>query len=221
MTPRALRVLVADARPRSRTSLAERLHGTPEIAEVLEAATTEAAFRTVRAGPPIHVAVWGLRGWQEALSRFGAERPELPVLILSDLRERETAVLALRDGAAGFVDRRRALDELPTAVCMAADGKHYLSPAFAEILAEAVAEGRDLSNEGALAGLSSRETQAARLVAQGLTTREIAAEMAVQPSSVTTFIRRARMKLGLESRMELVLYVLRHGLVANEPREGE
>lgn len=163
--------------------------------------------------------VLGLRRWMEVLSRVVAERPSLPVLILTGLRETEIGPLALRVGAAGTVARQRASRELPEAICRAARGERYVSPTLGAFLADALLRGQDLGTLGAAGGLSLREVQIVRLTAQGLRRREIAAHMAIAPATVTTYQRRARAKLGLRTNIDLVRYALTYGLVSDEPFE--
>ena len=217
MADAPIRVLLADAGALRRTVLARRLQDDGH--RVAEASGRAAAMAAARAEPAPEVLVWGLPRWQEALSRLTAERPALPVLVLSGLRERDVGPLALRAGAAGVVARRTALDALPEAVRTAAAGRRFLSAELAGAFAEAVAEGRDLGSEGALSGLSLREAQVVRLVGAGMLRAEIAEHMAVAPSTVTTYQKRALTKLGLRSTRDLVRFALRHGLVSNEAPE--
>ena len=150
-----------------------------------------------------------------------AERPGLPVLVLSELREAEVGPLALRMGAAGFVPRHHAARQLAEAVRVVAEGGRYVSPRLGAVLAEALSAGQTFDTLGVIGGLSAREVQVVRLLAQGLRRREIAAHMAVAAATVTTYRRRALAKLGLRSTVDLTRFALRHGLVSDEPLDQE
>ncbi|MEM1055675.1 MAG: response regulator transcription factor [Bacteroidota bacterium] len=221
MQPGTLRVLVAVTRALRSATLYEHLRENTDLGEIVRVQTARAAMAEIRSGRPLHAVVWGLPRWQEALSRVQTERLDLPVLILSDLRERELAPLALRSGASGFVAWEGVLDELPHALRMAARGERYVSPLLAAVFAEAVATGGDLAGGDVLSGLSLREAQVVRLTGAGMSRAEIAEHMAVAPSTITTYRKRAMEKLGLRSSIDLVRFALRHRLVSNDPPPGE
>ena len=184
------------------------------LAEVVETASAAGMLAALREGVRVHALVLGLRRWMEPLSLVRAERPDLPVLVLSGLREHEIGPVALRAGAAGFAARRRAARDLADAVRhVMAESTPYVSRELAAHMAQAVAEGRDLADLGVLSQLSPREAQTVRLYALGMSRREIADHMAVCAKTVTTFRARAMDKLGLRTNADLVLFAARHGLL--------
>ena len=113
----------------------------------------------------------------------------------------------LEAGAAGYVLKRSAADELVRAVRAVAAGGTYLDPAVAGLLATEL-RGRQADRD---AELSEREAEVVRLTAMGHTNKEIAAKPDVGVKSVEAYEARSLEKLGLESRADLVRYALSRG----------
>lgn len=150
------------------------------------------------------------RGGLELLEDVRQRWPRLPVLVVSAYPEEEFAVRSVRLGAAGYVTKDSASDELVTAVRKVLGGGRYVTATLAERLAAV------LGGDGAqdpLELLSSRELQVLRLVASARTLREIAAELHLSEKTISTYRTRLAQKLGLGSNVELTRYALRHGLV--------
>jgi DNA-binding NarL/FixJ family response regulator len=136
--------------------------------------------------------------------------PKLPVLVLSGYPEEEFAVRCLRLGAAGYLTKSSAADELVAAARKALDGGKYVTAALAERLAAVMG--------GAVRGaphvaLSARELQVVRLVATGRSMREIAAELHLSEKTIATYRSRIAEKLGVSTNVELTRYALQHKLV--------
>lgn len=132
----------------------------------------------------------------------------LPVLVVSGSPEREFATLCIRIGAAGYVEKSVAAGEMVAAVRKVLAGGRYISPALAERLALAVEGGAPGRHEA----LSPREMEVLRLVARGLSLKEIAAELGLTEKTVATYRARLGEKLHLSSNVELTRYALHHGL---------
>jgi two-component system, NarL family, invasion response regulator UvrY len=150
------------------------------------------------------------RGGLEVLEDIRRSWPRLPVLVVSAYPEEEFAVRSLRLGAAGYLTKSSASDELLAAARKALAGGKYVSSALAEKLASIV--GGDPSQEPH-AALSSRELQVLRLVASGRTAKEIAAELHLSEKTIATYRARIAEKLGLSTTVEIARYALRHKLV--------
>jgi DNA-binding NarL/FixJ family response regulator len=144
------------------------------------------------------------------LEELRRRHPSLPVLVLSVYPEQAFALRCLRLGAAGYVTKDSAPEELSAAVKKVLGGGSYLTAALAENLA-AIARG-DLShapNET----LSHREMQVLRLVATGRSQKQIAGELNLSEKTVATYRARIAAKLRISTNVELTRYALRHGLV--------
>jgi two-component system, NarL family, invasion response regulator UvrY len=150
------------------------------------------------------------RSGLEALVELKRQQPRLPVLVLSMFSEREYALRALKDGAAGYVNKSGLSRELIEAVRKAVAGGRYITPALAELLAEGFSEGGPRSPHE---GLSDREYEVMKLIAGGKSVKEIAGELALGEKTVFTYRSRLLEKLHLKSDVEIARYALSHRLV--------
>jgi DNA-binding NarL/FixJ family response regulator len=141
----------------------------------------------------------------DALQRIRSCRHAPQVLILSMLPEDQVALGFLRMGAAGYVSKDAAADELVSAIRTALAGKRYVSPALASRLAGGEAAPHEL--------LSPRELEVLRFIATGLAVKEIADRLSLSASTVHTHRARILLKLHLRSDVELSRYAVRHRLV--------
>ena len=144
----------------------------------------------------------------EVLRTVRRLRPLLPVIIYSAHPEDQFALFALRAGAAGYLTKERAPEELASAVRKVLAGDHFVSGQVAAQLAK--------EPSGMLAGLpherlSKRELQVLQLTASGQTGKAIAQALDLSQKTVGTYRMRIRKKLGLESSAELVRYAERYG----------
>ncbi len=150
------------------------------------------------------------RSGLEALAELGKEWPELPVLVLSMFSEREYALRALRAGAAGYLTKQGLGRELVEAVKKVLEGRRYITPTLAELLAADLRkDGTRLPHEG----LSDREYEVMKLIATAKSVREIASELSIGEKTVFTYRARLREKLGLRRDVEVARYALKHRLV--------
>jgi two-component system invasion response regulator UvrY len=157
----------------------------------------------------LDIAIPGRSGL-EVLQEAKRLQPQAAVLVLSGYAEEQFAVRALKLGAAGYLNKNRASDELIDGVRKALAGGKYVSAALAEKLAgRLTGNGQPELHEG----LSTRELQVLRAVASGRTIKEIAAELALSEKTVGTYRRRISQKLGLATNVELTRYSLQHRLV--------
>jgi DNA-binding NarL/FixJ family response regulator len=150
------------------------------------------------------------RSGLDVLREIEVIKPELPVLVLSSAPEEQMATRVLRAGAAGYLNKRAAPEELARAVKKVAAGGTYASARLGEKLAG------DLAHPSANAPheqLSDREFQVMQMLVAGKCVKEIAAELALSPKTVSTFHTRLMGKLRLQSDVELVRYTLEHNLV--------
>jgi len=146
----------------------------------------------------------------QVLKKIKHAYPRRPVLILSMHPEDVIAVSALRAGAAGYVSKESASEELTVAIRKAVSGKKYVSASLAEKLAGELGEGpRGLAHES----LSDREYRVMWLMASGNAITHIARELTLSPNTVSTYRNRILKKLKLDNNADLVRYAVKHGLV--------
>lgn len=146
----------------------------------------------------------------EVLKDLKAMRPALPVLILSHHAESEYAARAFKAGAAGYLTKESASEELAVAIRKVLAGGRYISPAFAEHLA-----GHLTGELGALLhhALSDREHLVLCQIARGKAVSQIADELALSVKTVSTYRTRLLEKLHLANNAELMRYAFAHRLV--------
>jgi DNA-binding NarL/FixJ family response regulator len=156
------------------------------------------------------------RSGLEVLKEIKQAQPKLPVLILSMHPEDQFAVRLLKSGAAGYMNKESAAEELVGAVKKAISGGRYVSPQFGERLASFLASnGHTLPHEG----LSNREFLILRLIASGKPVSLIARELSLSVKTVSTYRVRLLEKMGMTNNAQLVQYAFQHQLVENLVRD--
>lgn len=148
----------------------------------------------------------------DAIVRILADRPDTGVLVLSASAEPDDVLAAVRSGASGYLIKSASLDELDEAVRRTAEGDPVFSPGLAGLM---LGEYRRLQNEPSVSSapqLTERETEVLRLVARGLTARQVAGRLGISHRTVENHVQNTLRKLQLHNRAELVRYALSHGM---------
>lgn len=208
-----LRLVLADDHPVLRAGLKVLLSAEPDFSVVAEADDGEGALVLAEKVRPdlilMDVSMPGMNG-TEATRQIKKTHPELAVLALSVHEEVSFARTLLDAGANGYALKRSACDELVRAVRVVAAGGTYVDPAIAGQLLRTGARRHANGNRDSVA-LSDRETEVVRLLAQGLTMKEMAQQLSLSPRTLETYRARALEKLDLKTRAELVRYAIRCG----------
>ncbi len=122
----------------------------------------------------------------------------------------------LKAGAAGYVVKGGSPHELTDAIRAAARGEAYIHPTLASKLIQGFTERTDPhSGSSQSDGLTEREKEVVRLIADGLTSREIAEELVISPNTVERHRANTMSKLGMHNKAELVRYAVEQGLVSS------
>lgn len=137
-------------------------------------------------------------------------RPKLPILVLSMHPEDQYGKRILKAGAAGYMNKESAPEELIKAIRRVLAGGRYVSPTLAEKLALDLND--NLQREGQEA-LSHREFEILRMIALGKTVSQIADELHLGVSTVSTYRARILEKMRMTTTAELMHYALRHHVV--------
>lgn len=212
-----VRVLVVDDHTLIRQGIVGLLRSQSDIEVVGEAsAAREGMDLVARLSPDVvllDVAMPGLSGL-DAARELHARDPDLGILMLT-IHDREDYLFeALRAGASGYVLKGADVQELLAAVRAAARGDVYLLPAAVKTLISdylrRAAAGEDRERYD---GLTDREREILRLIAQGMTTARIAEELVLSPHTVQSHRDRIMSKLDLHSKADLVRYALSRGLI--------
>jgi two-component system, NarL family, invasion response regulator UvrY len=136
--------------------------------------------------------------------------PALPVLVYSAYPEADFALHMLRGGAAGYLTKERAPEELGRAVQQILQGGTYLSPAMSHRLLDTAKTGAAHQPHE---DLSPREFQVLRLIAEGRSGKAAAAELGLSQKTISTYRHRICQKLHVRSTAKLIQYALREGLI--------
>jgi len=206
---KAIRVLLADDHPTIRVGLRVLLERAPDVEVVGEAEDGEEALASIAALVP-DVAVLdcrlpGIDGTQVALE---IQRRGLPVrvLALSAYRDERYIRGMLEAGAVGYLLKDEAPETIVTAVRGAVRGEGYFSPPVALKIA-AWARGERP------AGLTEREVEVLRLMAEGLSNKEIAHRLQVKERTIVFHVSNILKKFEVASRVEAVVWAKEHGIV--------
>ena len=208
-----IRVLIADDHSIVRQGLRQILSETEDLAVSGEAANGVEALQQLRQDS-YDVVLMDVsmpdRNGIDALKLIRKEFPRLPVLMLSMYPEEQYAIRALKAGAAGYLNKQSAPEQLVTAIRQVASGKKYVSASLAEELANAITDDDDRPLHERL---SDREYQTLCLIASGKTLTQIGEELNLSVKTVSVYRARLLEKMRLSNNAELTHYGLKHGLV--------
>ena len=150
------------------------------------------------------------RSGLDALRQLKQSAPSLPVLIMSMHPEDQYALRVLKAGAAGYLNKGSIHDELIRAIQTVMLGKKFITPSIAEKLAEAF----DTDNGQQMhESLSDREFDVFKLIATGKSVSEIASQLSLSVTTVSTYRARIMDKMKMRSNAELTRYALEKGLI--------
>jgi two-component system, NarL family, invasion response regulator UvrY len=144
----------------------------------------------------------------EVLKEIRASPSRMPVLVLSAHPEEQYAVRVLKAGAAGYLTKQSAAEELCRAVRKVCTGAKYITPTLAEQLASEIQS----SSRPAHELLSDREYQVMLLIAAGKVPKEIGHELSLSVKTVGTYRTRILEKLKLKNNAEIMRYAIERGL---------
>jgi DNA-binding NarL/FixJ family response regulator len=208
-----MRILIADDHAVVRRGLKEILASEHDMDVVGEAKNGDEALELVRT-LDWDVAVLDFsmpgRSGVELIKEIKRRHPGRPVLVLSMLPEESHAAQVFKAGGSGYINKESAGEELTAAIRKVANGGKYVSAAFAEKLAT------DLSPDierPLHESLSDREYRVMWLLASGKQINQIAAEMFLSPSTVSTYRARILKKLKLTDNAALVRYAVKQQLI--------
>ncbi len=189
------------------------LLGRRGIETVGTAGTVAEALEVLRDLHP-DVAVIGLQlpdhSGLDLVKKLRGTRPEIAVLIYTDIEDVVTLADALESGARGFVLKLGGISQLVEALRIVAGGERYVDPAIRALL-DAEIDGKPLL-------LTKREREVFELLAQGLTGEEIATRLTVAPETVRTHVRNGMEKLQAHTRTGAVVEALKTKEIRRSPR---
>lgn len=209
----AIRILIVDDHAIVREGLRRILDASPEMLVVGEAENGLVALSLLDVCKPdvalVDISMPGMSGL-ELIGRIHEQNPHVSVLVLSMHREEQFAVRALKAGAAGYLTKDCAPEQLAQAIHKIVSGGRYITQEVAEALANAIVPSQ---LESPHKQLSNREFQVFRMLVSGRSINQIAHDLSLSANTVSTHKSRLMTKLGIESNAGLVHYAIKHRIV--------
>jgi two-component system invasion response regulator UvrY len=208
-----IRIVTADDHAVVRRGIREIVSSEPDMEVVAEAATAQELLDFVQKrdcdAVLLDITLPGRSGL-EVLKELKQGSSKLPVLILTMHAEEQFGIRTLKAGAAGYLNKESAPDELVKAIRKVVAGGRYLTPALAEALAVDVVTPSDRPLHHRL---SNREDEVFRLLAAGKTVTDVGRQLALSVKTVSTHRTRILKKLRLTTTAELIRYAIQNRLV--------
>jgi DNA-binding NarL/FixJ family response regulator len=219
---RPIRVLLVDDHRALAEALSRLLASEPGISMVGTAYSAAEARARLREQIDVVLMDYALPdGTGAEVTRSARARwPKASVIMLTAHDDDETVLDSIQAGADGFLAKTASIDEVVSAVKAAHAGETLLPPAVIAKIALRVRMAREHGLEGPrIEPLTVRELEILRALSAGRTTREICDQLNIAPNTLRTHVQNITAKLHVHSKLEAVVFALRHGLV--EPPSPE
>jgi DNA-binding NarL/FixJ family response regulator len=215
-----IRIVLADDHTLVRTGMRLLLESISDIKVVGEAADGLEALQLIEQHRPdcvlMDLAMPGVSG-VEAVRRATAQFPDIPILVISMHADEAYVHQALTAGATGYLLKGSDRKELEIAVRSVCRGETYLTPAISETLVAALGKRSALSDAtGPLELLTFRQREVLRLVAEGNSTKQIAARLGLSAKTVEAHRGAIMERLGIRDVAGLVRFAIRAGLITHD-----
>ena len=208
-----IQVIIADDHPVMRHGIKRILEEEADMQVVGEAANGQELLQKIEQSPCdcvlLDIGMPGRDGL-DALAYLRRNYPKLPVLILSVYPEDQFGPRVLKSGAAGYMNKESACDQLIKAIRKVCSGGKYVSPALAEKIAGDLAADNNVPPHEKL---SVREYQVMRLIASGKTVGQIARELCLSEKTISTHRARILEKMEMKNNAQLTYYGIHNNLV--------
>lgn len=212
-----IRALIADDHALVRAGIRALVERIDDVIVVAEAGEASGALRLIKELQPdlilLDIAMPDANGFA-VLEHVGREFPDIRVIVLTVHEAAEYAMRALREGAAGFIPKSAAGNELEQAIQTVMKGEVYVSPETSRKTLLEYSKGatkRDL-----LATLSPRQREVLRLIAEGLTTKQMAQALEISVKTVESHRAQLMERLNMHDVASLVRYAITVGLIEVE-----
>lgn len=209
-----IRVLVVDDHDLVRTGIARMLEDIDGLQVVGEASSGEESLKKARELKPdvvlMDIKMPGIGGL-EATRKLIRSYPDIRIIAVTACEEDPFPTRLLQAGAAGYLTKGAALDEMVQAVRMVFAGQRYISPQIAQQLALKSFQPQSTGSPFDL--LSEREIQIALMIADCQKVQSISDRLCLSPKTVNTYRYRIFEKMSITSDVELALLAVRHGMI--------
>jgi DNA-binding NarL/FixJ family response regulator len=215
----SLRILLADDHKITRQGLRSLLEKQQDMEVVAEAEDGREAIRLAAEMAPdvviMDITMPDLNG-VEATKQILAKSPDIKIIGLSMHSDTVFVTEMLKSGAAGYLIKDCAFEELVRAIRTVIDNKVYLSPSISGVVVEDYIQRLSQTNFTGSDILSGREREVLQLMAEGNSTKRIAAKLHISVKTVETHRRQIMNKLDIHTVAELTKYAIRKGLTSLE-----
>jgi two-component system, NarL family, response regulator NreC len=161
----------------------------------------------------IDISMPGLNGI-DATKQIRRDSPKVKVIVLSMRSDSQAVLEAFAAGASAYLLKEAAFEEVVLALKVVLQGKTYLSPAIAHVVVRNSVERWSASPGSMRRGISGREREILQLLAEGRTSKEMAASLYVSMKTIETHRKQIMDKLNLHSIAELTKYAIREGVTS-------
>jgi two-component system invasion response regulator UvrY len=151
------------------------------------------------------------RSGLDAMQQIRAMHQKLPVLIMSIYPEEQYARRLLKAGAAGYLSKDAATEDLAKAIRQVMQGRKYISPAVVQMIVDDI--GQDGADKASHESLSNREFEIFKLIASGKSVSEIADKLSLSSATISTHRARILAKMNMRANAELTRYALDNKLI--------
>jgi len=208
-----IRILIADDHAIVRTGMKQILLEQYPSADVAEAGDAETLVaKVVEGGWDIVITDMNMPGRSglDALHQIKQIDPALPVLIMSMYPEDQYALRVIKAGASGYLGKETIHDNLVNAIETVRKGKRFITPSIAEKLADAIDTAKKSEPHELL---SDREFDVFKLLANGKSVTDIATQLSLSATTVSTYRSRILEKMQMKSNAELARYAVENKLI--------
>ncbi|TFG67562.1 MAG: response regulator transcription factor [Anaerolineales bacterium] len=211
--PEIIRILIVDDHPVVREGLRGMLSHKPGLLVVGDAADEiEAIQKTKQLNPDIVLLdlVMPNKNGLDVIKEIKQHQPETRILVLTSFSDEAQIIAALNCGAEGYLLKESTPKMLLEAITAVSDGQSWLHPTIAH---KVILNAHRLSTTPAAEILTKRELEVLKLVARGISNRDIADALYISESTVRVHVSNITDKLNLDNRIQIALYAVQEGIV--------
>jgi len=208
-----VRIIIADDHPIVRSGIRAELTRHADFEIVCEAVTGDEVIEKTNKAPVdvviLDISMPGIKA-TEVIKQIGKSHPQTKILVLTAHGDKGTVMAVLNAGAHGYVLKEEDPCVVPEAIRAVMKGKHWVSTTVATFVIGKIREGKLKANSGTL---TERECEVIHLIANGLTTKDIASRTNMAERTVEFHISNIYDKLGVNTRASAVLWAQEHGIL--------
>jgi DNA-binding NarL/FixJ family response regulator len=210
-----IKILLVDDHKILRDGICSLVKGYDDMEVIGEAADGRTALMLVQELSPdiviMDISMPDLNGI-DATRKITADYPDVKVIALSMHYDKQFISEIFKAGAAGYLIKDSAFDELEHAVRVVMDNKTYINPQIASLVVESLVSQPSTTDQKAFSLLTEREREVLQLIAEGKSTKQIASDLNVSAKTIESHRRQVMGKLNIRNIAELTKYAIREGL---------